>query len=174
MNEIQLVVNVNLLREIDERKLINAYARHMYNDEKDVTDDIQIKENLIQLLDWDENGDDGLGIYCSKFESIKEKDWIRLIQFIKENHHEIKSISFYPAKKRKLESIKVINDVIENKKKHNTERFTDSNYKVSGRGKKARPCIYEGREYKSRQECMYKEGLTKYQIWKYLKDTNQI
>ena len=174
MNEIQLVVNVNLLREIDERKLINAYARHMYNDEKDVTDDIQIKENLIQLLDWDENGDDGLGIYCSKFESIKEKDWIRLIQFIKENHHEIKSISFYPTKKRKLESIKVINDVIENKKKHNTERFTDSNYKVSGRGKKARPCIYEGREYKSRQECMYKEGLTKYQLWIYLKNTNQI
>ena len=171
---IQLVVNVNLLREINERKLINAYARYMYNDEKDTTDDVQIRENLIQLLDWDENGDNGLGIYCSKFESLKEKDWIKLISFIKENHHEIKSISFYPAKKRKLESIKVINDVIENKKKHNTERFTDSNYKVSGRGKKARPCIYEGREYKSRQECMYKEGLTKYQIWKYLKDTNQI
>ena len=171
---IQLVVNVNLLREIDERKLINAYARHMYNDEKDTTDDIQIKNNLIQLLDWDENGDNGLGIYCSKFESLKEKDWNRLINFIKENHHEIKSISFYPAKERKLESIKIVNDIIESKAQHNKERFTDENYKVSGRGKKARPCIYEGKEYKSRQECMYKEGLTKYQLWVYLKETNQI
>lgn len=171
---LQFVINTTLLREIDERKLINAYARFMYNDEKDTTDDLQIRENLIQLLDWDKNGDNGLGIYCSHFEKLKEKDWNRLIQFIKENHHEIKSISFYPAKERKLESIKVINSVIENKKKHNTERFTDSNYKVSGRGKKARPCVYEGREYKSRQECMYKEGLTKYQIWKYLKDTDQI
>ena len=171
---IQLVVNVNLLREIDERKLINAYARHMYNDEKDTTDDIQIKNNLIQLLDWDENGDNGLGIYCSKFESLKEKDWNRLINFIKENHHEIKSISFYPAKERKLESIKIVNDIIELKAQHNKKRFTDENYEVSGRGKKARPCIYEGKEYKSRQECMYKEGLTKYQLWIYLKETNQI
>ena len=171
---IQLVVNTNLLREIDERKLINAYARFMYNNEDDVNNDIKIRENLIQLLDWDKNGDNGLGIYCSKFENLKEKDWIILINFIKENHHEIKSISFYPAKERKLESIKIINNEIEAKNKHNIERFTDSNYKVSGRGKKAKPCIYNGKEYKSRQECMYKEGLTKYQIWKYLKDTNQI
>lgn len=171
---IQLVVNVNLLREIDERKLINAYARFMYNDEKDTTDDVQIRENLIQLLDWDKNGDNGLGIYCSHFESLKEKDWNVLINFIKENHHEIKSISFYPVKERKLESVKVINDILETKKQHNIERFTDENYEVSGRGKKARPCTYEGREYKSRQECMYKEGLTKYQLWIYLKETNQI
>lgn len=171
---IQLVVNVNLLREIDERKLINAYARHMYNDEKDITDDVQIKENLKQLLDWDENGDNGLGIYCSKFEKLKEKDWTRLIQFIKENHHEIKYIAFYPLKDRKLDSVKIINDAIEAKEQHNRERFTDENYQVSGRGKKARPCIYEGKEYKSRQECMYKEGLTKYQLWIYLKETNQI
>lgn len=171
---IQLVVNVNLLREIDERKLINAYARFMYNDEKDTTDDIQIKENLIQLIDWDKNGDNGLGVYCSHFESLKNKDWDKLIQFIKENHHEIKSISFYPVKERKLESVKVINSVLENRKKHNEKRFTDENYQVSGRGKKAKPCIYEGKEYKSQQECLYKEGLTKYQLWKYLKDTNQI
>lgn len=171
---IQLIVNVNLLREIDERKLINAYARFMYNDEKDTTDDIQIKENLIQLLDWDKNGDNGLKIYCGKFESIKEKDWIILIQFIKENHYEIRRLALSYVKERKLESIKIINGIIESKKKHNTERFTDSNYKVSGRGKKARPCVYEGKEYKSRQECMYKEGLTKYQLWIYLKETNQI
>ena len=171
---IQLVVNVDLLREIDERKLINAYARFMYNDEKDTTDDIQIKENLIQLLDWDKNGNNGLEFYCSRFENIKRKDWKFLINFIKENSYEIELLSRSHVKERKLESIKVINSVVEAKKKHNLERFTDENYQVSGRGKKARPCIYEGREYKSRQECMYKEGLTKYQIWKYLKETNQI
>ena len=171
---IQLVVNVNLLREIDERKLINAYARFMYNNEKDTTDDTQIKENLIQLLDWDKNGDNGLGIYCSKFESIKKKDWIFLINFIKENSYEIELLSRPFVKEKKLESIKIINDIIESKKQHNKERFTSKDYQVSGRGKKARPCTYEGREYKSRQECMYKEGLTKYQLWIYLKNTNQI
>lgn len=171
---IQLVINTSLLRELDERKLINAYARFMYNDEKDTTDDVQIKKNLIELLDWDKNGDNGLGIYCSHFENLKKKDWNILIQFIKENHHEIKSIASSDVKERKLENIKVINSVIEAKKQHNIERFTDENYKVSGRGKKAKSCIYEGREYKSRQECMYKEGLTKYQLWIYLKKTNQI
>jgi hypothetical protein len=171
---ISLVINTTLLREIDERRLINAYARFVYNDERDISDNNQIKENLIKLLDWDKNGDNGLGIYCSKFESIKEKDWNYLINFIKENHHEIKSISYYPVKNRKLESSKTIYNALQSKEKHNTERFTSENYKVSGRGKKAKPCVYEGREYKSRQECMYKEGLTKYQIWKYLKDTNQI
>ena len=171
---IQLVVNVNLLREIEDSKLIGAYARHMYNDESDLTDEVKIKDNLIQLLDWDKNGDNGLGFYCSKFESIKRKDWEFLINFIKDNSHTIKEYGYYPAKEKKLESIKVINDVIEAKKQHNEKRFTSENYQVSGRGKKARPCIYEGREYKSRQECMYKEGLTKYQLWIYLKETNQI
>lgn len=171
---IQLVINTNMLREIDERKLINAYARLLYNDEEDVTNDIRIKENLVQLLDWDENGDDGLGVYCSKFEKIKKKDWSFLINFIKENHHEIKSLAYSPAKERKLESIKIVNSVIEAKEQHNKERFTDENYKVSGRGKKAKPCIYEGREYKSRQECIYKEGLTKNQLYCYLKNTNQL
>lgn len=170
---IQLIVNVDLLREIDERKLINAYARFMYNIESDVTNDIKIKENLIQLLDWDKNGDNGLGIYCSKFEKIKRKDWEFLINFIKENSYEIELLSRSYVKEKNLESIKVINSVLEAKKQHNIERFTSDNYKVSGRGKKAKPCIYEGREYKSRQECMYKEGLTKYHLWKYLKDTNQ-
>lgn len=171
---IPLVVNVNLLRELDERKLINAYAHFMYNDEKDISDEVQIKENLIQLLDWDKNGDNGLGIYCSHFESIKNKDWNKLITFIKENHHEIKVLSYSDVKNRKLESIKIVNDALQAKEKHYLERFTDENYKVSGRGKKAKPCIYEGRSYKSQQECMYKEGITKYQLYKYLKETNQI
>ena len=171
---IQLVVNVELLREIDERKLINAYARFMYNDEKDTTDDVQIKENLIQLFDWDINGDNGLGVYCGKFESIKKKDWNILIQFIKENRHEIRNLALSSAKERKLESVKIVNDIIEAKEKHNKIRFTDENYQVSGRGKKARPCVYEGREYKSRQECMYKEQLTRNQLYRYLKATNQL
>lgn len=163
-----------MLREIDERKLINAYARFMYIDERDVTEDNQIKTNLIELFDWDINGDNGLGIYCGKFESIKKKDWIKLIQFIKENHHEIKEISYTPNKERKLESIKIVNTFLEEKEKHNIERFTDKNYSVSGRGKKAKTCIYEGREYKSRQECIYKEGITKYQLYCYLQKTGQL
>lgn len=171
---IQLVVNVELLREIDERKLINAYARFMYNDESDTTDDNKIKENLIELFDWDKNGDNGLGVYCGHFEEIKRKDWEFLINFIKENSYEIELISRPYVKEKKLESIKVINNTLEKKELHNIERFTNNNYQVSGRGKKAKPCIYEGREYKSRQECLYKEGLTKYQLWIYLKNTNQI
>ena len=171
---IQLVINTILLREIDERKLINAYAHFVYNDEEDTSNDTIIKNNLIQLFDWDENGDNGLGIYCSKFESIKRKDWEKLIQFIKDNRYEIELLSRPSVKEKKLESIKVVNDALEAKEQHNIERFTNENYTISGRGKKARPCTYEGREYKSRQECMYKEGLTKYQLWTYLKSTNQI
>lgn len=171
---IQIVINTNLLREIDERKLINAYAHLFYDSEKDVTDDIKIKENLVQLLDWDKNGDNGLGVYCSKFEGLKRKDWEQLIQFIKENHHEIKLLSYSTVKERKLESIKIVNDELEKKENHKIERFTDENYKVSGRGKKARPCIYKGKVYTSRQECMYKEGITQRQLYNYLEETNQL
>ena len=171
---IQLVVNVNLLRELDERKLINTYARYVCNTEEDLSNDNQIKNNLIELFDWDKNGDNGLGIYCSHFEDIKTKDWEFLINFIKENRYEIKNISYSPAKIKRLESIKVINDALETKKQHNIERFTNENYEVSGRGKKAKPCIFEGRKYKSQQECLYKEKLTKNQLYNYLKSTGQI
>lgn len=176
---IQLVINTNMLRELDEDKLISYYGRFLYNDEKDITDDGIIKENLKHILDWDILGDGGLGIYCSKFEDIKRKDWDRLISFIKENSVKIiEKSNEYPNKKRKeeilKESIKEVYEAQEAREMHNIKRFTDENYQVSGRGKKARPCIYEGREYKSRQECMYKEGLTKYQLWIYLKETNQI
>lgn len=171
---IQLVINTNMLREIDEHKLIGAYARHMYNNEIDVTDDNVIKLNLTKLFDWDINGDNGLGVYCGKFESIKKKDWIDLIQFIKDNHHWIKEIAREPLKEKKLESIKVVNSFLEAKEKHNIERFTNENYQVSGRGRKAKTCIYEGREYKSRQECIYKEGITKRQLYVYLEKTGQL
>ena len=171
---IQLIVNVNLLREIDERKLINAYARYMYNSDEDTSDDNKIKSNLIKLLDWDINGDNGLGIYCSKFEGIKKRDWVKLIQFIKENHYEIKLLSYTPIRHRKLQSIKEIRDVIEKKKQHQIERFTDPNYKHNNSGKPAKTCIYNGKTYSSRQECMYKEGITQNQLYRYLEKTGQV
>ena len=171
---IQLVINSVLLRELDERKLINAYARKIYLDEEDVTDDSKIKSNLENLLNWDINGENGLGVYCGKFESLKRKDWDFLINFIKENKYEIKTISYSVVKEKKLESLKVVYDALEAKEQHNIERFTDKNYQVSGRGKRAKTCIYEGREYKARQECIYKEKITKYQLYEYLKKTNQL
>ena len=171
---ISLVINTNLLRELDERKLINAYARYLYNSEEDTSNDIKIKENLIKLLDWDINGSNALGIYCGRFESLKNRDLEMLVQFIKENHYEIKKLSYSPIKYRKLESIKLVNDSLQEKEKHNIERFTDENYKISGRGKKAKTCIYNGKEYKSRQECIYKEGITKFQLYEYLRETNQL
>ena len=171
---IQLVVNVNLLREIDERKLINAYAKHMVYDDRCLSDDSLIRENLKYLLDWDAFGDNGLAVYCGKFEKLKEKDWIRLIQLIKDNTYEIKELSYAPNKQKRLEHKKIIFDALERKETRDKERCSDENYKVSGRGKKARSCIYEGREYKSRQECMYKEGLTKNQLYRYLEKTNQV
>ena len=170
----QLIVNTNLLREIDERKLINAYARFVCNSDEDLTDDLKIKENLKQLLDWDINGDNGLGIYCSKFESLKKNDWERLINFIKEYSPEIKILAYAPRKQKRLNSIKEVNSMLEAREAKNIERFTDKNYTVSGRGSKAKPCIYEGKEYKSRQECIYKEGITKAILYKYLKKTNQL
>lgn len=171
---IQLVINTNMLREIDERKLINAYAKKVYESERDTEDEDVIKINLTKLFDWDLNGDNGLGIYCGKFESIKRKDWPMLIQFIKDNKYEIKKISYEPLKEKRLENIKIVNDALEAKEQHNIERFTSDNYKVSGRGKKAKTCVYEGREYKSRQECIYKEGITKYQLYEYLKNSEQL
>lgn len=171
---IQLVINTNMLREIDERKLINTYARLFYDSEEDVTNDVVIRNNLDQLFDWDINGDNGLGIYCSKFEKIKRKDWDKLVQFIKENHHEIKNIASGPRKARRLESIKIINDAVKAIEKRNKDRCLLEDYEVSGRGKKAKTCIYEGREYQSRLECRYKENLTKNQLYRYLKATNQL
>ena len=52
---IQIVINTTMLREIDERRLINAYARLIYETEVDITDDNVIKVNLTKLFDWDIN-----------------------------------------------------------------------------------------------------------------------
>lgn len=169
---IQLVVNTNMLREIDERKLINAYAR-LNCDSEDVTDDI-IKENLKKVLDWDINGDNGLGIYCGKFEKIKNKDWPILIQFIRDNQYEISKISKKHLKNQILENNKVVFDEFERKKARNIERCSNPDYEVSGRGKKAKPCYYEGRYYKSRQECEIKEGIGRSALYNYLKRTGQL
>lgn len=171
---LQLIINSNLLREIDDRALINRYARFCYENEESVTNDTLIQQNLEQLLDWDKNGESGVPIYCSKFESIKRKDWPQLIQFIKDSGEEIRYISYHHVKKKRLKSVKEILDAIELKEKHNKERFSDPEYKVSGRGRKARTCEYNGKVYKSRQECIYKEGITKNQLYQYLKKTGQI
>lgn len=171
---IQLVINSNLLREIDERQLINRYARFCYTDEDSVTDDTNIRLHLTELLDWDVNGESGVPIYCSKFETIKRKDWEVLIQFIKDNKAEIKYLASQPLKKKALESKKEVLTAIELRNKHYEERCSDPNYEVSGKGKKARPCNYMGRIYKSRQECRYKEGITQSQLYRYLEKTGQV
>lgn len=173
---LQFVINTELLRELDERKLINAYARYKFNNDKSVTDPLEIKSNLEELLNWDINGDKGLGLYCGKFESIKRKDWDRLIKFIQENGEEISKIAMYNdfPEKRELENQKVVNSILEKKELHKKERFTDENYSVSGRGKPAKSCEYNGRVYSSRQECMYKEGITQNQLYRYLEKTNQV
>lgn len=49
---LQLIVNSTLLREIDERALINRYARYCYEDEESVTNDTIIQQNLANLLDF--------------------------------------------------------------------------------------------------------------------------
>lgn len=171
---IQLIINSILLRELDERKLINAYARFVYNSEKDTEEDALIRQNLEVLLDWDVKGDDGLGIYCSRFESIKRKDWKFLIDFIKENAYEIRKLSYTPRTEREKEIRKVILSAIERKEKLKAEHFSDENYKVTKRGKPAKPCNYKGRIYKSRQECVYKEGITQNQLYRYLEKTGQV
>ena len=169
MAEIQLIVNTSLLREIDSSKLLTYYGKHCYFSEEDLMDDIKIRSNLEDLLDWDKNGDLGLALYCSKFESLKRSDIERLVKFIKNNTKEIRERSKSFIKLKKLENKKIIQDretKIEEKRK---AHFCDENYKVNPYGKKAKPTIYEGRVYRSRQEAMYKEGITKNQLYQYLK-----
>ena len=163
-----------MIREVDERKLINAYAKLVYEDSNSVTNDTIIKQNLEKILDWDSCGDQGLGIYCSKYENIKRKDWEKLISFIKENSYEIKTIASLPLKIKKLDLQKKIFTEKEKRELHNKERLLSEDYQFTGRGKKAKSCIYNGKFYKSRQECIYKEGITRYKLYKYLEQTNQL
>lgn len=171
---IQLVVNVNLLREINERSLIYRYAKHCYEGENSTSDDDLIKQNLQRLLDWDIRGELGLAIYCSKFESIKRKDWKRLIQFIKENHHEIRTLGLVFMKRKRVADAKVIRDEKTKIETRKRETFSAENYKPDKRGLPAKPCTYEGRTYQSRLECQYKEGLTQSQLYRYLEKTGQV
>ena len=161
-----------MIREVDERKLINAYAKLVYEDSNSITNDTIIKQNLEKILDWDSCGDQGLGIYCSKYENIKRKDWEKLISFIKENSYEIQTIA--PLKAKKLDFQKKILTAKEKRELHNKERLLSEDYQFTGRGKKAKSCIYNGKFYKSRQECIYKEGITRYKLYKYLEQTNQL
>lgn len=173
---IQLVINSNLLRELDERKLIRAYAKYCYEKEEDASEDNLIKQNLMNLLDWDINGDDGLGLYCGKFESLKRKDIEMLIQLIKTNAHEIKYLSYAPRKVKRLANLKVIRDKQEKQELRRVEHYTDENYELDpkGRGLPAKTCVYEGVTYKSRQECQYKNNLTRAELYKYLALTGQL
>ena len=168
--DFQFVVNSCLLREFSKQKFIIEYAKHCYFSDEDLENEEKIRNNILTLLDWDKNGDTGLGVFCSKFESLKRKDLELLVQFIQDNSKEIiaRDDRFYSEKKQ-LENTKFIKSEIEKKEDKKRERFCDENYTVSGVGKKARVTVYEGRVYQSRQECMYKEGLTKNQLYQYLK-----
>lgn len=165
---LQLVINSELLREIDESKLLNYYAKLCYITNEDLTEDNKIQSNLKKLLDWDENGDLGLALYCSKFESLKRRDIEMLISFIKSNIREIKARSKESIKIRNLENKKIVLSNEEKSEELRKKHFTDEHYRPNPFGKKAKPTLYKGKWYKSRQECMYKEGITKNQLYKYL------
>jgi len=171
---IQLVINTNMLREIDENKLINYYSRLYYWNKKDITDDNKIRLNLENLFDWDANGDNGLGIFCSKFESIKRKDWEILIQFIKNNGSIIKEKAKPFLNRKREENKKIILSKYQQKKKAEIEYLKSDNYKATTSGKPAKSCIYEGRIYKSRKECMAKEGIDNFKLYEYLHKTGQV
>ena len=169
---IQIVINTQLLRELDENKLINAYARLAYLDKSDIEDDLKIKENLLKIFDWDYLGSHGLEIFCSKFEKISRKDINYLVNFIKDNSSKIITYSYKYAKKKRLEKNKEIIDKIKKKELQTIKHYTDENYQAKQYN--ALSCTYNGKYYSSRRECLYKEKLTKYKLYKYLKETGQM
>lgn len=172
---IQLVINSVLLREIDERKLINAYARLMYEDISSVESDETIRNNILNLLDWDYAGNKGLEIFCSRFEKIKRKDLDLLISFIKSNGKEIKNIASKYIKNKKLErNKKILDERAKKELKYKENLINKGNDYKPNRGKKAKPCTYEGRKYKSVKECMFKENLKRSEVYKYLVLTGQM
>lgn len=170
---IQLVINSNLLRELDENRLLKTYARLVFINNEDLEDDIKIRDNLIKILDWDVYGDKGLGLYCSNFETLKRRDWDVLVQCIKDNKLSIIRYAKEPSQKEIAEKKEVL-DFINKKELKKKEFFTNVNYTVTKKGKKARSCIYEGRVYKSRQECRYKEGISQSKLYRYLEKTGQV
>ena len=163
-----------MLRELDERRLISSYARLVYENPEDLTDDKRIRRNLESILDWDIRGDRGLAIFCSKYENLKRRDWKKLIQFIKDNSFEIHNISYgYRKQKREMEKKRILSEK-EKLEYHRREKYTKDDYKVTTYGKPAKGCVYEGRYYKSRLECRYKEGITQNQLYRYLEKTGQV
>ena len=129
----QLVIKTSLLRELDEYKLVEAYAHLVYVDSTDVENDIKIKDNLIKILDWDVNGDNGFALYCSKFEDLKRKDWKKLISLIKINKDDIIRISKNKSQQA-LQNIKEVHSYLENEEAKKIKRYSNINYTVSGRG----------------------------------------
>lgn len=165
----QIVVNSTLLREFPKNIFLLYYARFYYKSDEDLTNEGVIQNNIKDLLDWDANGDSGLEIFCSKFESLKRRDLKTLTDYIINKAEEIKKKAKEPIKLRELEHYKVIRSEQEKQEEKIKEHFCDENYEANPYGKPAKVTIYEGRVYKSRQECMYKEGLTKNQLYQYLK-----
>ena len=169
IDDFQIVINTSLLREFPKSKFLLCYAKFYYLTDEDISSEGKIQENIVDLLDWDKHGDSGLEIFCSRFESIKRRDLKMLVQYVLDNVNEIKRLSKKYIELRALENQKVIRtneEILEEKmKKH----FCAEDYEVNPYGKPAKKTIYKGRVYKSRQECMYKEGITKAQLYKYLK-----
>ena len=83
-------------------------------------------------------------------------------------------LSKNPYKDLKDKDDKFIYLTLVNEEAKKIKRYSNINYTVSGRGKKAKTCTYNGTTYKSRIECMYKEHLSKAQLYKYLRETNQV
>ena len=52
---LQLVVNVNLLRELNERSLIHAYAKHMVSDSSDLEDNISQASDTVSEFATESN-----------------------------------------------------------------------------------------------------------------------
>lgn len=169
IDNFQFVVNSTLLREFPKNLFLLYYAKFYYIDDDDLTNDEKIKQNIIDLLDWDANGDSGLEVFCSRFESLKRNDVAELVKYIKDNSKQIIEKSKESTKIRALEHKKVIREQEEIKEEKMKEHFCNEDYEPNPYGKPAQETVYEGRIYKSRQECMYKEGLTKNQLYQYLK-----
>ena len=122
----QLVIKTSLLRELDEYKLVEAYAHLVYVDSADVENDIKIKDNLIKMLDWDINGDNGFALYCSKFEYLKRKDWKKLISLIKINKDDIIRLSKNKSQQA-LQNIKEVHSYLENEEAKKIKRYSNIN-----------------------------------------------
>ena len=167
-----LIVNSTLLREFEERDLLNYYTYYVKNQE-DIEDEVKIRANLEYILDWERSGEAGLGIYCGKFEYPREVDWQELIKLIKDTGQIILDNKPENAKPKQEGKIKYTT--------HN-EKYLDK-YVLNNifvKEKKVPPriapkgCWYQGVYYPSRYQAIAKTGLKKRELYKYLEETGQL